>query len=61
MVGFPEAAAYYKEAKRVAVTGTPVRGEFFTLDREQAAPGAAGQPAVGRLFLGVPGGGPHER
>ena len=36
MVGFPEAAAYYKEAKRVAVTGTPVRGEFFTLDREQA-------------------------
>lgn len=36
MVGFPEAAAYYKEAKRVAVTGTPVRGEFFSLDREQA-------------------------
>ncbi|MCI8839248.1 MAG: undecaprenyldiphospho-muramoylpentapeptide beta-N-acetylglucosaminyltransferase [Oscillospiraceae bacterium] len=36
MVGFPEAAAYYKDAKRVAVTGTPVRGEFFTLDREQA-------------------------
>ena len=36
MVGFPEAAEYYKDAKRVAVTGTPVRGEFFTLDREQA-------------------------
>lgn len=36
MVGFPEAAAYYKDAKKVAVTGTPVRGEFFTLNREQA-------------------------
>lgn len=36
MVGFPEAAEYYKDAKRVAITGTPVRGEFFTLDREQA-------------------------
>ncbi len=36
MVGFPEAAEYYKDAKRVAVTGTPVRGEFFSLDREQA-------------------------
>lgn len=36
MVGFPEAAEYYKDAKKVAVTGTPVRGEFFTLDREQA-------------------------
>ena len=36
MVGFPEAAEYYQDAKKVAVTGTPVRGEFFTLDREQA-------------------------
>ena len=36
MVGFPEAAVYYKDAKKVAVTGTPVRGEFFSLDREQA-------------------------
>lgn len=36
MVGFPEAAAYYENAKRVAVTGTPVRGEFFSLTREQA-------------------------
>ena len=36
MVGFPEAAEYYREARRVAVTGTPVRGEFFSLDREQA-------------------------
>lgn len=36
MVGFPEAAAYYKDAKKVAVTGTPVRGEFFSMDRERA-------------------------
>ena len=36
MVGFPEAAAYYKNAKKVAVTGTPVRRQFFDLDREQA-------------------------
>ena len=36
MVGFPEAAAYYTNAKKVAVTGTPARGEFFSLDREQA-------------------------
>lgn len=36
MVGFPEAAEYYKDAKRVEVTGTPVRGKFFSLDRAQA-------------------------
>lgn len=36
MVGFPEAKEYYENAGRVAVTGTPVRGEFFALDREQA-------------------------
>ncbi len=36
MVGFPEAAAYYRNARRVAVTGTPVRGEFFALDRAAA-------------------------
>jgi len=36
MVGFPEAAAYYERAKKVSVTGTPVRGQFFSLNREQA-------------------------
>lgn len=36
MVGFPEAADYYTTAKKVVVTGTPVRGEFFSLNREQA-------------------------
>lgn len=36
MVGFPEAAEYYRNAKKVVVTGTPVRAEFFRLDRESA-------------------------
>lgn len=36
MVGFPEAADYYKDAKKVVATGTPVRGEFFSLDRGRA-------------------------
>lgn len=36
MVGFPEAAEYYTHAKQVAVTGTPVRGAFFRLDRTEA-------------------------
>lgn len=36
MVGFPEAKRYYENSERVEVTGTPVRGEFFALDREQA-------------------------
>ena len=36
MVGFPEAKVYYQNAKRVEVTGTPVRGRFFDLNREQA-------------------------
>lgn len=36
MVGFPEAKEFYQNAKRVTVTGTPVRGQFFELDRERA-------------------------
>ena len=36
MVGFPEAKEYYQNARRVEVTGTPVRGQFFDLNREQA-------------------------
>ncbi len=36
MVGFPEACQFYQNAKRVEVTGTPVRGQFFDLSREQA-------------------------
>lgn len=36
MVGFPEAREHYKKTRRVEVTGTPVRDQFFRLNREQA-------------------------
>jgi len=38
MVGYEESRDNYsaKEQERVVVTGTPVRGEFFTLDRARA-------------------------
>ena len=36
MVGFEEAVRSYEEASKVKVTGTPVRPDFFALDREQA-------------------------
>ena len=36
MVGFEESRAQYREAERVVVTGTPVRGEFDRYTREQA-------------------------
>ena len=59
MVGFPEAAAYYQNAKKVAVTGTPVRGEFFDLDREQArrALGLSDQRPLVTSFWGSQGAG----
>ncbi len=36
MVGFEECRRHYRHPERVAVTGTPVRGDFFRLDRAQA-------------------------
>ena len=36
MVGFEECRQHYRHPEKVAVTGTPVRGEFFALSREQA-------------------------
>ena len=36
MVGFEESRANYKHPERVAVTGTPVRGEFLHADKRQA-------------------------
>ena len=36
MVGFEECRALYKHPERIAVTGTPVRGDFFRLSREEA-------------------------
>lgn len=36
MVGFEECRALYKHPERIVVTGTPVRGDFFDLTREEA-------------------------
>ncbi|MFI3251311.1 MAG: undecaprenyldiphospho-muramoylpentapeptide beta-N-acetylglucosaminyltransferase [Eubacteriales bacterium] len=36
MVGFEESVRYYPSAKRVEVTGTPVRRDFFKYTREEA-------------------------
>ena len=36
MVGFESCRKYYKHPDRVAVTGTPVREDFFTLTKEEA-------------------------
>ena len=35
MVGFEECRALYKHPERIAVTGTPVRGDFFDLTHEE--------------------------
>ena len=36
MVGFEECRKNYKQPEKVLVTGTPVRGDFFTLGRAEA-------------------------
>lgn len=36
MVGFESCRKYYKHPQKVAVTGTPVREDFFTLTKAQA-------------------------
>ena len=36
MVGYEASRAHYQHPERVVVTGTPVRGDFFKLDRQQA-------------------------
>ena len=36
MVGFETCRQYYKNPERVVVTGTPVRGDFFELTKQQA-------------------------
>jgi UDP-N-acetylglucosamine--N-acetylmuramyl-(pentapeptide) pyrophosphoryl-undecaprenol N-acetylglucosamine transferase len=36
LLGFPESSKYYRCAKSVVVTGTPVRGEFFHLSKREA-------------------------
>ena len=36
MVGFEDCRAHYKHPEKVVVTGTPVRGDFFTVTKQQA-------------------------
>ena len=36
MVGFEDCRALYRNPEKIAVTGTPVRGDFFDLTREEA-------------------------
>jgi len=36
MVGFEECRAHYQKPEKIVVTGTPVRGDFFELTRQQA-------------------------
>ena len=36
MVGFEECRNHYKHPEKIVVTGTPVRGDFFELTKEQA-------------------------
>ena len=36
MVGFEDCRKNYRHPQKVQVTGTPIRGEFFALDRQQA-------------------------
>ena len=36
MVGFEACRQYYKKTEKVMVTGTPVRGDFFALTKEEA-------------------------
>ena len=36
MVGFEECRQHYKHPERVCVTGTPVRGDFFTMTKQEA-------------------------
>ena len=36
MVGFEECRQHYKHPEKICVTGTPVRGDFFDLTKEQA-------------------------
>ena len=36
MVGFEDCRQHYQHPEKVAVTGTPVRGDFFTLTKQEA-------------------------
>ena len=52
MIGFEESRQYYRHPERVAVTGTPVRGEFDRVTREGARE-ELGIPEDEKLVLSV--------
>ena len=52
MVGFEESRQHYKHPERVTVTGTPVRGEFGRLTKENARK-ALGIPTGDKLVVSV--------
>ena len=45
MVGFEECRNHYKHPDKIVVTGTPVRGDFFDLTKDQASSGGKRSPA----------------
>lgn len=63
MVGFEDCRQHYKHPERIAVTGTPVRGDFFRLSREEARKklGFDDEAPPCGILLGKPGRQPHER
>ena len=63
MVGFEECRQHYRHPEKIAVTGTPVRGDFFALDRAQAREklGLTDGRPLGGVLLGQPGRPGHER
>lgn len=48
MVGFEDCRAHYQHPEKVVVTGTPVRGDFFTMTKKEA-----------KQKLGIDDGRPH--
>lgn len=52
MVAFPGAVKYYRHPEKVRVTGTPVRGDFLTMTKQQAKHelGTIGKPLVVSLW-----------
>lgn len=52
LVGFEESRKYYKNAGKVEVTGTPVRGDFLKIDKVQAKK-ELGVPADKPLLVSI--------
>ena len=63
LVGFEDCRRYYKHKNRVVVTGTPVRGDFFTQTKAQAKEKARRErrPPAHRFLWGSLGAGNMNR